>query len=108
MTINTHGLKMTGLRKAAGETKCLRGAYDAGYVQISFDTATGEVLSDYHYDLGHNSHTRYHEDTVINCGTISVPTTMQGIADMIREAAWYENQRRAEWDAQQAFIASFS
>ena len=45
--INTYGLKMHGLRKAAGSTKTLT-PYDGNRDQICYDTATGDVLSAYH------------------------------------------------------------
>ncbi len=86
MKVNTHGLKMVGLKEAAGETKELKGFFDPGYVQISYDTESGEVLSDYHYNLGHNDWTRYHDPNVINIGNFCEPTTMQEIADAINSA----------------------
>ena len=41
MKTNTHGLKMHGLRKAAGDTKGLNGYYSGQYVQINYDTVEG-------------------------------------------------------------------
>lgn len=90
MKTNTHGLKMTGLRKASGETKDLQGSYGAGYIQVSYDTNSGEIITNYHYDLGQNSWTRYPDSCIRNIGNISSPATMQHIADMIFE----ELQRR--------------
>lgn len=83
MKVNTHGLKMTGLRKACSESKILDGYYSGKYIQINYDKLTGEVFSDYHYSLGQNSWTEYHDPNVINCGNICNPMTMQGIADLI-------------------------
>lgn len=85
-TINTHGLKMQGLRKACSESKNLTGYYGGQYVQISYDTAGGKVLSDYHVSLGQNSWTQYDESSVIRVCNISEPTAMQQIADMIYSA----------------------
>ena len=84
MKVNTHGLKMTGLRKAAGETKGLTDYYSGHYVQVNYDKATGEVFTNYHYSLGQNSWSEYHDPDVIVCGNVSSPMTMQRIADMIR------------------------
>ena len=83
MKTNTYGMKMTGLRKAAGETKGLRGYYSGSYVQISYDQDTGEILTDYHYSLGQNSWSEYHDPAVITVCNASKPMTMQQIADEI-------------------------
>jgi len=85
MKINTYGLPMKGLKSAAGLTKNLKGYYTGHYVQISYNTKNGEILTDYHYNLGHNSWTQYHDKSIINIGNISEPATMQEIADMIKE-----------------------
>lgn len=64
-TINRHGLILSGLRKAAGETKGLTGYYSGRYVQISYDTRNGAILTNYHYNLGQNSWTQYHNSDII-------------------------------------------
>lgn len=80
--INTHGLKMQGIKKASGDT-C---NYSSGrYIQISYDTETGEILTDYHCSLGHNSWTRYHDPAIITICTADYHMTMQEIADAIAE-----------------------
>ena len=86
MKTNTHGLKMHGLRKAAGDTKGLNGYYSGQYVQINYDTVEGMVWTNYHYSLGHSSWTHYDCPTVITVCTTSVPMTMQAIADAVYEA----------------------
>lgn len=83
MKTNTYGMKMAGLRKAAGETKGLCGYYSGCYVQISYDQDTGEILTDYHYSLGQNSWSEYHDPAVITVCNASKPMTMQQIADEI-------------------------
>ena len=83
--INTHGRKMTGLRKAAGESKGLRGYYNAAYLQINYDKSTGEVWTNYHYDLGHSWQTYYNDDDIISFN-IHEPHTMQQLADCIASA----------------------
>lgn len=84
-TINKHGLKMRGLKAASGETRNY-GYYSGHYVQISYDTDTGDVLADYHYSLGQNSWTRYHDPAIISVATTSDHMTMQAIADAIAKA----------------------
>ena len=79
----TNTIKMTGLKKAAGATKGLNGYCSGEYIQVSYDTATGQVLADYHYNLGQNSWTQYHDPSVITIGNLSEPTTMRGIRAMI-------------------------
>ena len=80
--INTHGLKMVGLRKASGDT---RNYYDSRYIQISYDRDNGEILTDLHSDWGRTWETVYHEPGVIKICTTSRHMTMQEIADAIAE-----------------------
>lgn len=83
MKIDKHNLPMHGLRKASGETKDLTGYYSGHYVQISYDTQSGDVITDYHYSLGQNSWTEYHDTNIITICNASEPMTMQEIADAI-------------------------
>ena len=81
--INTFGLQMKGLKKIAGESKNLDDYYSGKYLQISYDTETGDVLSDYHYSLGHNSWSSYDDSGIITVGNISEPISMQQLASRI-------------------------
>ena len=83
MTIDTHELKMTGLKAAAGSTKDLTGYYSGLYEELFYDRSTGEVWTVRQWSLGHNTWTVYHDPDVIKIGDLSEPTTMQEIADMI-------------------------
>ena len=89
MKINTHGLKMTGLRKVAGQSKWLRGYYNPNYLQLNYDRSTGEVWADEHYSLGHNSWTQYHDSDTITVCNICTQQTMQEIADAIKDKLDY-------------------
>lgn len=91
MTLNTYGLKMTGLKKISGDSKNLGGYYSGEYIQISYDKSIGCVYADYHYSLGHNSWTVYHDSDIVSVGNISAPATMQEIADMIYTAVSRSN-----------------
>lgn len=82
--VNKHGIKMVGLRKAAGETKGL--PVRNCYVQISYDRADGTILTNWHCSIGGNSWTVYHDDSVITVATACYPKTMQEIADVIARA----------------------
>lgn len=84
--VDTHGLKMIGLRSACSDTKGLTGYYSGRYVQISYDLRSGEILTNYHVSLGQNSWMQYHDHDVISVGNISEPATMQEISDMIYSA----------------------
>ena len=84
MKVNKHGLKMIGLKKAAGYTENY-GVYSGHYVQISYDCKTGEVLTAYHYSIGHNEWTVYHDSNIITICYTSSKMTMQQIADAIIE-----------------------
>ena len=87
--IHTYGLKMSGLRKVAGETKSLSGPYSPEYLQLNYDRSTGEVWTDFFYDLGHNNWQEYHDENVLRCGNLSSPHTMQEIADVIHDAVQF-------------------
>ncbi len=86
MKIDTHNLKMTGIKTVSGETKCLHGYYSDYYLQLFYDRSTGEVWTTEHVSLGHNSWTRYHSEDVIDCGFLTSPHTMQEISDIIAES----------------------
>lgn len=88
-TTNTYGLTIKGLRKTAGETKGLQGYYSGEYVQISYDMSTGDIYTDYHYSLGHNSWSEYHDSDIVTICNASEPMTMQEITDAIYEAVQY-------------------
>lgn len=81
--LNTHGIKMIGIRKAAGETKSLRGYYSGEYVELHYDRSAGKVLTTYQYSLGQNTWAQYRDSSIIKVCNISEPCTMQEIADMI-------------------------
>lgn len=90
--INKHGLKMRGLKSASGDTR----NYGRNcYIQISYNTSTGEVLTDYHCSIGGNSWTKYHDSDIITIGNTSQHMTMQEIADAIAEVI--EWRRRNPW-----------
>ena len=74
------------IKKALSEAKSLKGIYDAAYVQISYDTVNDEVITNYHYDLGHGSQTIYDDENIINVGNVYEPTTMARIREMIDDA----------------------
>lgn len=89
MKLEKYGIKMQGLKKAAGETKGLDGWN--GYVQISYDLAVGEVIAACHVSV--NSWTRYHSETIIPVRNTREPMTMQGIADAVALALDDYNNR---------------
>lgn len=90
MKLEKYGIKMQGLKKAAGKTKWLDGWN--GYVQISYDRADGEIIAAYHTDV--NDWTRYHSETIIAVRNTRDPMTMQDIADAVA-LALDEMRRRA-------------
>ena len=84
MKINTHGIKIKGLRKASGYTEnytnpCM-------YIEIFYDRNTGDVWCVTHCSLGHNWWTQYHDPDIIKIGCTVRHLTMQAIADMIYDA----------------------
>ena len=83
--INTHGLKMTGLKATSGETKGLCGYYSGSYIEIFYDRSTGEVWGNYQVSLGQNTWTRYDDPNVVKICNVSEPHTMQQIADLVRD-----------------------
>lgn len=93
MKVNTYGLKMLGLRKASGETKGLTGCIGY-YIQISYDTESGNILTVDHYSLGQNSCTQYHSNNITRICNASSPMTMQEIADEIAKHMAYHHCAR--------------
>ena len=92
--INKHGLKISGLKAASGMTKNY-GYYSGSYIEIFYDTETGEVWGKYQYSIGQNNWTQYDDPAVIKIGNVSTHMTMQEIADAIRDAV----ENRAIQDA---------
>lgn len=85
MKINTHGLKMGGLKAAAGDTKNLGVYYSSEYVELFYGRSNGEVWTRYQCSLGQNTWTQYHDKDVVKICNLSSKTTMQEIADKIAE-----------------------
>ena len=84
MSINTHGIKMRGLKEASGYTQNY-GPYSGSYVEIFYDKSNGDVWGVFQHSLGQNSWTVYHDPDVIKVCTTSRHMTMQQIADCIRD-----------------------
>lgn len=89
MKTDTHGLKMVGLRKASGYTENFS-AYSGKYVQVSYDTATGEVLATFHLD--NNSWTKYDDENIILICHTQHHLSMQTLADMIASKVSYNKR----------------
>ena len=83
MKVNTYGLKISGFRKIASESKCLPGGRGNSYIEIFYDKSTGECWSKYHCSLGGNSWTEYHDPNIIRCGFWWKPLTMQEVINAI-------------------------
>lgn len=96
--LNTYNIKMTGLKKASSDTKGLSGYYSGEYAELFFDRATGEAWTVYQYSLGQNSWTEYDKKDVVKVCNLSEPTTMQQIADLIKERLDYLTAE-ASWAA---------
>lgn len=84
MKLNTHGLKMKGIRAASGDTQDY-GYYSPSYIEIFYDRSTGEIWTKYQHSLGHNWWTQYDDPDVIKICNASEHLTMQQIADLIAE-----------------------
>ena len=82
--IHKYGLKMNNLRAASGNTINWM-PRSGGYTQISYDRATGVVLTNDHVCLGYNSWTEYHDTAIIHVCNTSKHMTMQELADAIAE-----------------------
>ena len=85
MAINTYGLKITGIKKASGNTIDWN-PRSGGYTEIFYDSKTGEVWTIDQVSLGHNSWTTYRDPAVIKVCDTDTHMTMQQIANAIRAA----------------------
>lgn len=83
MKLNTHGLKMRGIKDVSGWTKGLRGYYTGEYIEIFYDVNDGEVFKIYQYSLGQSTWTKFDDTGVIKITNASSPMTMQEIADLV-------------------------
>lgn len=78
--INKHGLKMQGLKAAAGESKYCRGPYGLiGFLYYYPDTGRAALY------LRGARFAGFLDGAGIFCGRLDSPATMQAIADLIAE-----------------------
>lgn len=80
--INTHGLKMVGLKTTAGSTgtyATCSGLYD----EIFYNRKTGEVWNVSQCSLGYFKETKYADQDIIKICNSTDRMTMQEIADEI-------------------------
>ena len=84
MTTNTHGRKISGLKKASGATQDY-GHFSGHYVEIFYDRSTGEVWTREQYSLGQNTWTEYADRAIVKICNTSCHMTMQQIADAIND-----------------------
>lgn len=96
MAINTHGLKMKGIKAAVGEIPT-GGYYSGEYAEVFYDKASGEVWANYQCSLGQNTWTVYDDRDVIKIGNYSKKTTMQQLADDIYETVSFNNRIACDW-----------
>ena len=97
--VEKHGLKMVGLKKAAGSTKILMGELFSLYHELFYDRKTGEVWTVYQNSMGQSTWTEYEDKNIIRVDNITEPMTMQQIADLIVTTVTvddHEKQRYAE------------
>lgn len=83
-SVNTHGIKINGIRKTSGMTKDY-GYYSGHYVEIFYDKGTGDVWGKHQCSFGWNSWTVYHDADIIKICNTSSHMNMQDIADAILE-----------------------
>ena len=94
--VDTHGLKMTGLRKACHETVDWD-ARSGGFTQISYNRDTGEIYTDDHIGFM-QSWTEYHDTAVVVVAHSPWHMTMQQIADAVYHTVEYWKKRgENEW-----------
>lgn len=86
--VDTHGLKMVGLKKASGETF---GSYshlpNCAYTEIFYNIETGDVWAN--YQPSGNSWTQYDDRNIICVCNCYQKLHMQEIADLIYERINY-------------------
>lgn len=80
--LNTHNLKIKGLKKASGET-CNWNSRSGGYTEIFYNRDSGEVWTVDQVSIGHNSWTEYDDPAIIKVAETETHMTMQEIADAI-------------------------
>lgn len=89
--INKHGLKMTGLKKASGDTYNYQ-EWDSRYNEIFYDKSDGEIIVIFHHSIGMNEWTEFKSSSIIKIVTTKRHLKMQEIADMIGRKVKGEKQ----------------
>lgn len=59
------------------------GGYSSGYVQVSLDRSTGRIFGAYHYSVGRNEWTEYHDPDIMTIGNYAGEVSR---AQLIRDA----------------------
>lgn len=59
------------------------GDYSSGYVQVSIDLSTGRIFGTYHYSVGRNERTEYHDPGIIPVGNYAGEVSR---AQLVRDA----------------------
>lgn len=93
MKIDTHGLKMIGLRKASGFTENFNFA-SGQYVQVNYNKATGEVLTTSHISRSDNSHKEYDDENIILVCFTRHHIKMQMLASLIAARVAIETDKQ--------------
>lgn len=79
-------INIKGLKAISGETKTLKGCYDANYLQLVYNVESGEAWTIFHSDLGHSWQTHYDDENIINCGNIFTPKTQKELKEIIENS----------------------
>ena len=76
----TYDMKMNGLKAACGLTKRLQGGH---YIQLSYNVVSGDVITSEHCSCDRSSYPAYDDENIKIIACLSMPYTMQEIADLI-------------------------
>ena len=81
---------VTGVKKAVGDFKRFNrgGDYSPEYGFLMLDRETGEVWTDYFYNLGHNNWKEYEKSSIINLGAMmqeqKIEINMKNVKDFAK------------------------
>lgn len=82
--INRYGKRLKYLRQVSRDTKDW-GYYSPEYCEVFYDKKTDELFTVYHYSIGCNEWTEFHNPDVIRVVVAHRHYSMQEIADMVDE-----------------------
>jgi len=89
--VRSKSMKISGLKKIAGDTKSLQGGYSGRYLQLNYNKKDHYAWTDEHVAFNLGSRSVYEYNDIVYCGLLRTPKTMIELAEIIERAVAESN-----------------